>query len=154
MHASYDDIISRISTAPIWFDEHAVPRYCAFEPGRSASIHIGEIALAEITCQACQRKFHVALSPVNFPDGTIAEAIRSRTLHYGDPPRHDGDPNDRQACAAGASMNSEPRRVIEYWHRHDRRFVEGPRITNMAYFEWVRDPSLEIDIQPGWVEAR
>jgi hypothetical protein len=103
---------------------------------------------------AYQRKFHVALSPVNLCDGTIAEAIRSRTLHYGDPPRHDGDPNDRQACAAGASMNSEPRRVIEYWHRHDRRFVEGSRITNMAYFEWVRDPSLEIDIQPDWVEAQ
>jgi hypothetical protein len=78
---------------------------------------------------AYQRKFHVALSPVNLCDGTIAEAIRSRALHYGDPPRHDGD---RQACAAGASMNSEPRRVIEYWHRHDRPFVEGCRITNMA----------------------
>jgi hypothetical protein len=147
MHASYDDVISRISTAPIWFDEHAVPRYCAFEPRRSASIYIGEIALAEITCQVCQRKFHVALSPVNFRDGTIAEAIRSRTLHYGDPPRHD------DACAGGASMNSEPRRVIEYWHRNDPRFVEGNRITNLAYHEWVREPSLEIDIQPDWVQA-
>ncbi|WP_316185410.1 MULTISPECIES: hypothetical protein [unclassified Bradyrhizobium] len=154
MHASYDDITSRIAIAPIWFDEHAVPRYCAFEPRRSASIYIGEIALAEITCQECQRKFRVALSPVNFCDGTIAEAIRRRKLHYGDPPRHDGNPNDPHACAAGASMNSEPRRVIEYWYRYDRRFVEGNRITNTAYFEWVRDPSLEIDIQPDWVEVR
>ena len=80
MHASYDDITSRIGTAPIWFDEHAVPRYCAFEPKRSASIHIGEIALAEVTCQGCQRKFCVAFSAVNFREQTIAEAIRSGAL--------------------------------------------------------------------------
>jgi hypothetical protein len=154
MHASYDDITSRISTPPIWFDEYAVPRYCAFEPARSASIHIGEIALTEITCQECQRRFRVAFSVVNFREPTIAEAIRSKTLHYGDPPRHDGYPADRHGCHAGASMNSEPRRVLEYWRRHDRRYVEGTRITNSAYFEWVRDPSLEISIQPEWVVVR
>ncbi len=87
MHASYDDIMDRISMAPLWFDEHAVPRYCEFEPKCSAGIHIGEIALAEITCQACQRRFRVAFSAVNFREQTIAEAIRNRTLHYGDPPR-------------------------------------------------------------------
>src|SRR5215831_15129111 len=119
MHASYDDITSRIGIAPIWFDEHAVPRYCAFEPARSASIHIGEIALAEITCQECQRRFRVAFSVVNCREQTIAEAIQNKTLHYGDPPRHGGDPADRYACGAGASMNSEPRRVLEYWRRFD-----------------------------------
>jgi hypothetical protein len=154
MHASYEDITSRIPTEPLWFDEYAVPRYCDFSPARSASIHIGEIALAEITCQECRKKFHVALSDINFRGG-IAEAIRNRTLDYGDPPRHDGSPNDPRACTAGASMNSEPRRVIEYWHRHDRRHVDSNRkITNLAYFEWVRDPLLEIDIQPDWVERR
>jgi hypothetical protein len=147
MHASYDDILSRISTPPVWFDEHAVPRYCAFEPARSASIHIGEIALAEISCQACGRRFRVALSAVNFPKQPIAEAIRNKTLHYGDPPRHDAE-----QCHAGATMNSEPLRVLEYWRRFDRRYVEGTRVTNMAYFDWVRDPSLEIDIQ--WVKSR
>ena len=86
MHASYDDIISRISTPPIWYDEHTVPRYCSFEPGRSASIHIGEIALAEITCQECQRRFRVAFSAVNFQRQTIAEAIHNKGLHFGDPP--------------------------------------------------------------------
>jgi len=155
MHASYDDIISRIGTAPIWFDEHAVPRYCAFEPGRSASIYIGEIALAEITCQECQRRFRVALSAVNFREQTIAEAIRSRNLHYGDPPRHASDGADSCACLSGDSMNSQPRRVLEYWRRRDLRYVEGDRITNIkAYFSWVRDPSLEIDIQPEWGEVQ
>ncbi len=50
-------------------------------------------------------------------------------------------------------MNSEPRRVLEYWHRHDPRHVVDRLITNRAWFEWVRDPSLEIDIEPSWVEG-
>ncbi len=49
-------------------------------------------------------------------------------------------------------MNSKPRRVLEYWHRYDRRYVEGTKVINMAYFHWVRDPSLEIDIE--WSEVR
>jgi hypothetical protein len=150
MHASYDGI----SAGPMWFDEHVVPRHCAFEPDRSASIYVGEIALAEITCQECKRRFRVAFSVVNFRAQTIAEAIRSKTLHYGDPPRHDTDGANSRACLAGASMNSEPRRVLEYWRRHGRRHVEGNQITNSeAYFKGVRDPSLEIDIQPEWVEV-
>jgi hypothetical protein len=152
MHASYEDIVSRISTPPIWYDEHAVPRYCTFEPHRSASIHIGEIALTEISCQQCKRRFLVAISAVNFNGQTIAEAIQNKTLRYGDPPRHDFD---RAApypeCGGGDTMNSEPRRVLEYWRRHDRSYVEGGIVTNMDYFRWVRDPVFEVDIQPDWV---
>jgi len=81
-------MISRIATPPIWFDEYAVPRYCAF------------------------------------------------------------------ACIAGGSMSSEPRRVLEYWRRFDPRHVEGNLITNSACFDLVRDPSLEIGIQPEWAEIR
>jgi hypothetical protein len=152
MHASYDDIVSRISVPPIWFDEHAVPRYCTFEPARSASIYIGEIALVEITCQACGHSFQVALSAVNFDEKSLADAIRDNTLHYGDPPRHD----HVDACRAGSSMNSWPRRVLEYWHRHDEAFVGGsPRhVTSMEYFTWKRDQSLEIDILPDWATVR
>jgi hypothetical protein len=145
VHNIYDDITSRIDTDPVWFDEHAVPRYCEFAPGRSVSIYLGEIALAEITCQSCKRLFRVAFSGMNVASGTIAEAIRSKTLHYGDPP-------NVRCCQAGASMNSEPRRVIEYWHRHDQRYVENKVIKNDAYFRWLRDHSLEVDIRPDWVK--
>jgi hypothetical protein len=141
MHESYDDIMSPIGSPPIWFDEHAVPRYCVFALDRSASVYVDEVALAEIMCQECGRVFHVAFSRANVPSGTIAEAIRAKTLHYGDPP-------NVRCCAAGNTMNSIPRRVLEYWHRAHKEYIENNKIINWAaYSRWVRDPSLEVDIQ-------
>jgi hypothetical protein len=145
MYAEYEDITSRIEIPPVWFDEYSVPRYCEFAPSRSSNIHLGEIALAEITCQSCRRLFRVAFSRLNVASGTIAEAIRTRTLHYGDPP-------NIRCCLAGPSMNSVPRRVIEYWHRHDQRYVQNREIKDRAYFIWARDPSLELDILPEWAK--
>jgi hypothetical protein len=140
VHAHYDDIISRIDIEPIWFDEHAVPRYCEFAPERSASIYVSEVALAEITCQGCGRLFRVAFSRVNVQSGTVAEAIRTKTLHYGDPP-------NVECCITGASMNSQPRRVIEYWHRHHQEHTRDNRVTDVfAFNKWVRDHSLEVSL--------
>jgi hypothetical protein len=147
VYQCYHDILSRITEEPVWFDEYAVPRYCEFAPDKLANIYAGETALAEVTCQVCLRLFRVAFSEVNWQPGTIADAIRSRTLHFGDPP------NVR--CCNNADMNSEPRRVIEYWRRHDPKYVqrEGNRefIKDQAWFRWTRDSSLEIDIRPDWV---
>src|SRR5690349_4679647 len=84
-------------------NEHAVPRYCKFAPDSLANIYAGEAALADVTCQVCKRLFRVAFSTANWSSGTIADAIRSRTLHFGDPPN--------VKCCGNAHMNSEPRRV-------------------------------------------
>jgi hypothetical protein len=97
VYQSYDDILSRIAEEPVWFDEHAVPRYCKFAPDNLANIYAGEAALAEVTCQVCKRLFRVAFSR----SGTIADAIRSRTLHFGEHPN--------VKCCGNAHMNSEPR---------------------------------------------
>jgi hypothetical protein len=58
-----------------------------------------------------------------------------------------------ECCAAGPTENSIPRRVLEYWHRcFDERYIENRRIKDpAAYFEWVRDRTLEVDIRPAWV---
>jgi hypothetical protein len=85
MHPRYEDIMSCIDRESRWFDENAVPRYCAFAPTRSASIYVSEIALAEISCQHCGHLFRVAFSRVNVPSRAIAGAIRAINLHYGDP---------------------------------------------------------------------
>ena len=167
MYQRYDDILSRIGEEPAWFDEHAVPRYCTFAPNKIANIYSGETALAEVTCQCCKRIFRVAFSEINWnaeriavcrplnpgvpevhwKSARISDAIRSRTLHFGDPPN--------VCCHAGATMNSEPRRVIEYWHRKDPQYTQRKGnvtlITDMAYHTWTRDSSFEVDIRPDWV---
>jgi hypothetical protein len=135
VYQCYDDILSRISEKPLWFDEYAVPRYCEFAPNKLANIYAHEAALAEITCQNCKRMFRVAFSGANWDSGTIADAIRSRTLHFGDPPNN--------CCSSGATMNSEPQRVIEYWRIFDPKYDR-----TIAYNKWHRDPSLEVDIRP------
>ena len=129
MHTYYGDILSRISEEPVWFDEYAVPRYCEFAPDKLANVYAHETALAEVTCQVCKRLFRVAFSKANWKLGTIADAIRSRTLHFGDPPN--------VCCCGNMHMNSEPRRVIEYWRLQDGN--------------WTRDPALEVGICPDWV---
>lgn len=135
MHHDYKDIRDRIDEPPLWFDECAVPRYNRFKTGELSNIYANEAALVEIACQSCGAKFHVAFSRSSMDDviahrngrepKTLAASIKEKTIHYGDPPNVD-------CCAAGATMNSEPLKVLEYWRREK--------------FEWQRDQSLEVAV--------
>ena len=153
MNLCYHDILSKIGEEPQWFDERAVPRFVAFSPDECADIYADEVALAEIRCQGCGRPFRVAfslsvVSKINAAvQTTLADEIRAKELHYGDPP-------NIECCPAGPTMNSEPVRVLEYWHTHDKQYVENGVVTDVAgYMKWVRDPTLEVDIEPAWVKA-
>jgi hypothetical protein len=156
MNHDYSDIRAKIAEKPTWFDEHAVPRYCEFTPDSVANIYAESVALVQILCQSCHAEFHVAFSyhqffsrldlqPRPIPDVAfsyhqffsrldlqprpIPDMVADKSLHYGDPP-------NVGCCPAGATMNSIPVRVLEYWKR------EG--------FVWVRVPELEIEITPDW----
>jgi hypothetical protein len=151
MHHHYHDITSRISENPKWWDEHAVPRYSDFAPNECADIYADEVALIEISCQSCGRRFLVAMSENQWMYGyrmlskisaahdfaseelreaagkisetPLADEIREGAIHFGDPP-------NVGCCLAGATMNCEDLRVVEYWRREAT--------------EWVRYPELEI----------
>lgn len=149
MHHHYDDILSRIAEAPQWFDEHAVPRFGPFAPGLCADIYADEVVLLAIECQACRQSFNVAMSqnratrimrehrrremrhsdaaPAPDIDMSLAGAVRTRAIHFGDPP-------NIGCCPAGPTMNSEPRRVLQFWRR------------SKDHFSWERDASLEIEL--------
>jgi hypothetical protein len=148
VYQRYDDIFSRINEPPHWFDEYAVPRYCAFAPDKLANIYASEAVLAEIACQVCKHLFRVAFSEANWRSGTVADAIRSRTLTFGDPPNY--------CCCNNAHMSSEPRKVIQYWRRHDPKYTrldgDSVIVSDLAFNSWARDTSLEIDIRPDWVD--
>lgn len=138
MHESYSDITDRIAEPPRWYDEHAVPRYCDFEPGRVANIYATEAALIEVACQSCRRVFRVAVSSRETrhrrPDLTISAAIESRTLAYGDPP-------NVGCCVAGPTMNSIPLRCLGYW----RKQVGRPG-------DWEPCGLVDRDIRPDWAK--
>ena len=137
MNESYSDITSKLGE-PQWWDEAAVPRYCEFEPRRLAHVYLDEAALVEIECQGCGRTFPVAFSWGQhdglFADRDIpslAERIRADTLHYGDPPNY-------SCCPAGPTMNSIPRRVLQFWRKAEN------------LFDFERVPELEVDIECKW----
>ena len=139
MNHNYADIRDKIKEEPQWFDEQAVPRYCKFAPNQLSDIYSDECALVLIACQACQTEFKVAFSRCKLDDirfkmmypnvepPTIAKKIKDKSIHYGDPPNID-------CCPAGATMNCDDLKVLEYWVR------DG--------FEWVRKPELEVVLSP------
>lgn len=146
MNTNYRDITSRIPEPPKWFDEHAVPRFVDFDPMEVANIYANQVCLVRITCQGCGQEFKVAFSQHMMDrfmgydqDGkerwiaTLEEQIQRKSLHYGDPPNVD-------CCGAGATMNSEPREVLEFWERN---------VT--TDLDWHRRPDLEVNIEPDWV---
>lgn len=139
MHHHFNDIVDRIPEPPKWWDTHGFPRYCDFAPRETANIYADELVLLEIACQGCGRLFTVCIaqSPLerirldtDTLRPTLAEHVASGAIHYGDPPNVD-------CCPAGATMNSVPVRVVEFW-------VRG------SGHSWQRDPNLEVDIDTDW----
>lgn len=141
MKGSYDDILSRIMEPPGWFDEHGVPRWSKFAPGEQSNIYASQVVLMLIECQACAMMFRVCLSWHRLDavfhgrayESNLAADVRGKTIHYGDPP-------NTGCCAAGPTMNSLPRRVLEFWQFGDEDGTGGLR-------EWHRRPELEVEIE-------
>jgi hypothetical protein len=135
MNRYYGDILDKIKEEPLWFDESAVPRYCAFSPNEIADIYAEECVLLLIECQGCRKEFNVVMSFYRM-DAVYGEKLLSAdvsSLHYGDPPNVD-------CCAAGPTMNSVPKKVIEFWSRGGESR------------EWCRIKELEIDIKCDWAD--
>lgn len=155
MHAYYQDILERIAEPPLWFDERAVPRYCQFSPRVVANIYANEVALVLIRCQGCGHDFNVAFSELNLIDKlwsadrktklrNISALIEDGSLHYGDPP-------NVRCCSAGATMNSIPVRVLQYWYkpivRREGVDQTGLRVVDLKALQFRRDPALEEAIE-------
>lgn len=138
MHHHYLDIITKLGK-PLWWDEYAVPRYCEFFPKEGADIYASEIVLLEIACQDCGQLFKVCMSWSDI-DGMIrnipplSQLITNDEIHYGDPPNYG-------CCLAGPTMNSIPKRVIEFWRKEN------------GFGEMKRIPELEREIKPDWAEG-
>ncbi len=132
MNHHYADILSRIPEEPLWFDEHAVPRYEPFTPDSVANVYADECVLLLIACQRCGHQFKVAVASSRHqicarpgPKRTLAEAIRAGEVGWGDPP-------NVNCCPAGPTMSSDTLKILEYWRRDELA-------------DWQRDSSLQLD---------
>lgn len=150
MNHHYRDIRDRIDVEPLWWDEQAVPRYCEFTPNATANIYARQIVLLLIECQGCRREFRVCITQSDMDRITSRRdenghvVLRPRLsecvadLHYGDPP-------NVGCCGAGPTMNSIPRRVLEFWDQYDEdgHFLHEAR----------RQSDLEVEIDCEWADA-
>lgn len=147
MNPSYEDITSRIDEPPAWWQEGGVPRWGMFTPAQASSIYATELVLMEIECQTCETRFRVAMChDLMANEPSIAQRIIAGTLHYGDPPNGGHD----ETCGSGASMNSVPKQILEYWSTHDPRYTkDGQVVDTEKYFSWKRNALFEGQYD-GW----
>ena len=127
MHCNYEDILSRVSIPPLWFDEHAVPRYCLPEPHVSSNIYADKVGFFEIACQGCDHRFLVEMTETC--GSALLHGSRGEPRHW-----HYGDPPNINCCGAGPTMNSVPIRIVVFYERKD--------------FKWevtIRDLALDVD---------
>jgi DNA-directed RNA polymerase subunit RPC12/RpoP len=139
MNASFEDIRSRISEPPSWFDSNGTPRYGDFHPDLRPDIYAHEVALLEIACQSCGERFlveeHSSTLDAFGKAGSLRNRIVKGTIHYGDPPRHGN--------CAGETMNCEDLRILQFWQLNE--------------FEWERVSELEIalpDAKPKGIRRK
>jgi len=128
MKALYEDIRKRIKEEPKWFDCNGVPRYDKFHPRLSPNIYADQVALVEIECQQCGKRF---LVEVNWDDWDEEPDLKTRIkegwIGYGDPPQH-----PETFCFAGCTMTAKTIRVVEFWEKKKS--------------EWRRNKRFEIEI--------
>lgn len=136
MNNDYADIIEKVGEPPKWWDENAVPRFCEFHPKHCSNIYAREAALVLIACQSCGTRYKVAFSADQMQQVVLlrqdlSQRIIRKHLYYGDPP-------NTKCCPAGATMNSDPISVLEYWRR-----------SSETHHQWVRNPELEVSLDDG-----
>lgn len=118
MYRRYADILSRIPEPPVWFDEHAVPRWCAPIASNAANVYARWCCFFIVACQECGHKFLVC----NTGDiMEMEEPSYDRITLWGDPP-------NIGCCSAGPTMTADFVKVVSFSTR-------GP--TNMS---WVDAP--------------
>ena len=129
MKPKYIDILSRISSVPLWYDSNGAPRFDPFRPELCSNFYADEIILLKIQCQECKKPFLVEIHSSKSRNSQSLEyqvAHRKKyimnPIHYGDPPRHN-------ECI-GDSMNAESLQIVEFWKRE--------RI------DWIRISKFEI----------
>jgi hypothetical protein len=125
MYIGYDDIVSRISSAPLWWLD-GVPRYEPFSP-QQVGVYVYEVALVHTECQRCRTRYDVAVQNSRYRPDLRSRIAYTNEVSVGDPP----NACHSEGCLAGPTMNSMEIAVLQFWECHDT--LRG----------WRRHPSWE-----------
>jgi hypothetical protein len=95
----------------------------------AADIYTKQAALVLISCQSCGETFSVCVTGITNDESqrlgkSLADELQDGTLDYGDPP-------NIGCCSPGLSMNSIPRRILQYW------------VLDPKEWQWYRDETVE-----------
>ncbi len=144
MKDDYSDITSLIDQEPTFYEESGVPRYSAFKP--DMFLHAQEVALVEIQCQSCGKRFSVVLCWDSYkkrpPFSKFIEEGNLANIDYGHPPRHGVEFQDgKWSCYAGDVMSSESVKILEFWQE----------VPTKKSVRWKRQKKYEVVLSP-WLE--
>jgi hypothetical protein len=117
MYPVYRDIRDRLG-APLWCDNHGVPRYDEFHP-KYLGIYDDYAALFLVQCQSCHQTFPCAI-------GSRRYRINNNQMHvlndiydfleqyvsWGDAPWHDNN-----VQCAGTTMSSSVVKLLSVWEK-------------------------------------
>lgn len=144
MNLEYEEIYDManfIGREVEWYGIHGEPRFTTFNP-RAATVYADQCALVEIACQNCGQLFPVAAEWHNFSSFHILTKLPNPDLRqqFADGSWHYGDPPNTSCCPAGPTMNSEPRRLLQFWERDDlRQWIAVTPTPAFTVPDWVDD---------------
>lgn len=61
MNIAFKDILNLTKKKPKWYDYRGVPRFCKFTPDSFSNLYANTVALIEVACQNCGKKYKVAV---------------------------------------------------------------------------------------------
>jgi len=115
MYRRYPDLREKLGE-PLWHDDHGVPRYAPFSPELCGVYHRC-VALLEIDCQGCDRRFLVASAHTGYSSAKLETAFPSQTdsgdFGFGDAPHH----TTEHGQCVGTTMTTDVCRIVEFWTR-------------------------------------
>jgi hypothetical protein len=131
MYRRYPDLREKLGE-PLWHDDQGVPRYAPFAPDL-CGVYDRFVALLEIDCQGCGRRFLVASATQAKPRLGLPTATEEGDFWFGDAPHH---ANEHGTCV-GVTMTTGVCRVVEFWTRDGGDHG----------FDWRRRPEHEFTYQ-------
>jgi hypothetical protein len=118
MYRRYEEIREKLGE-PLWHDDQGVPRYIEFHPSL-CGVYDTHVALLNIACQSCGKRFLVAASYNAFIGFRIQLSLptsdEAGSFGFGDAPYHGG--------CAGETMTTDTMEIVQFWFKRTGDWIQ------------------------------